>query len=248
MGQKGILLLTVGALFTAGCQTLNIDAEAGTASTADWIAAWSTLFIAIFAPAGLFGTLLVLAHQRSRQRLEVEAYIRVDIGPLEGTTDFPPPKNEVHAETKHVTRMGGATEQDPVISVWFTNRQTHHLGFALGFGAEIVTEFRSPEGKTYKLVQSPRLAYIEPEKIVRVDLVRFPADWRAESRFNGSEHRSIYGDARPARHGRWECHYENRRFKSIPVSDPPNLLHDPLFKVLHAITQFIRLILRLPPR
>lgn len=238
-------LLTAGLLFAGACQSVAVvqavasdptTSVEASATTAELVTAWAAVALATIAFLGLGGTLLLLRQERDRQRLEVEAYIRIDIGPRKGTKDFPALKDEAYEETKHVTLMGNATEQDPLISVWFTNRQKHHLGIALGFGAEIVTEFTSPEGKSYTLIQSPRLAYIEPEKIIRVDLVRFPADWTAESRLTGSEHRSIYGSSRPTRHGRWECNYKDGQFTSIPVSDPPNLLHDRLFKAL----QFIR--------
>lgn len=196
--------------------------------SAESVAAWATVALGAVAIVGFYLTITGLRVSRRRERVEVEAYIRVDLSPPEGTPDYTAPTEfsyrDITDDVDGVPSIAwDADEEGKVIAAWFRNQQMHPLGFALGVAAQVFTEIWNPEGEVTEFLHKPRISYVEPEGGVRIDLVRFPPDCRARSLLKSIEYRSLYYDASTTKHGRWECQYENGRFRSIPWSDPPYL-------------------------
>ena len=191
--------------------------------SAQSIEAGASVALVAVAFIGFGLTIRSLKLARRRERIEVDAYIRVDLGPPGGTADYPAP------EAKDITQylpegpvaVWNAGPRAKVISVWFRNEQTHALGIALGVGAQIITEVTNRKGESQEVKHRPQVSYIEPSESVRIDLVRFPPSCSARAVLRSIEYRGLYYDASDTRHGRWECVYENRQFRSIPWSDPP---------------------------
>lgn len=65
--------------------------DAAVNSTTDWISAWANVALVLIAAVGFAVTIYTLAQGRNRQRIEVEGYIRVDVGPPEGASGFVAP-------------------------------------------------------------------------------------------------------------------------------------------------------------
>lgn len=196
--------------------------------SAESIGAWATVGLVAVAFIGFALTIWSLKLARRRERIEVDAYIRVDLGPSEGAADYTAP--EAKDITPYVLGLPVAV-WDPgrhgkVIAVWFRNEQTHALGFALGVGAQITTEVTNPKGESQEIKHRPKVSYIEPSESVKIDLVRFPPDCSARAVLISIEYRGLYYDASNTRHGRWECVYEDGQFRSIPSSNPPYLPRD----------------------
>lgn len=193
--------------------------------SAQSIEAWATATLVVVAFVGFALTIWSLKLAQRRERIEVAAYIRVDLGPPEGTADFPAPKAKditpyIPEAPVKVWKVGPRSK---VIAVWFRNEQTHALGIALGVGAQIITEVTNRKGESQETKHRPQVSYIEPGESVKIDLVRFPPGCSARAVLRSIEYRSLYYDASDTKHGRWECVYENGQFKSIPWSDPPYL-------------------------
>lgn len=225
-----LLLMTAGSLFAAACQTVTVDGDAASPTKADWITTWATVAIAGIAFVGFGATLLTIIvagiQTRNRQQLEVEGYVRVDLGPPNGTPDYKPPPTIDYVQSDLLEEVGGAVQGDPMIVAWFRNQQTHPLGTAFGVMATIVTEVEDPQGGVEVREHPPDIAYIEPGKCVRVDLIRFPANWQARARVIAITYRNLHSDGSKPKHGRWECYYETRRFVMEPWSDPLSFWRD----------------------
>ena len=205
-------------------------------STADWVTAGANLALVLVAAVGFAATVFTIIRGRNRQRIEIEGYVRVDVGPPQGTDDFTPPTEIARIERSHLTTVGDAGEEAPAISVWYRNLQSHPLGVALGVVSRIIAEVTDLEGEVYQVSQTHEIAYIEPGKCVRIDVVRFPPSWEAMSRFEAIEYRNLDWDGATPRHGRRECYYEDGEFYMVPWSDPINSLRDRIDRQLERLS------------
>lgn len=234
----------VSSSSTASASPAPTPHQTAGASWEDRVQAWSPFAAVVMTPMGFLILLATFIGQRNRQRLEIEAYLRVDLGgvprPGEWVTDFKPPGNVAYVSDQDFENLGDAYDKDPMIAMWIRNQQTHPMGFALGIGAEVEIKYTDKFGDTYKKLLKPRFAYLEPQKCVQVILVRFPRDWRITATLKGVEQRSVFSDARKPRHGRWRCTYDDRQFESTPISDPPNFWYDKVVAAAHAVRGVFR--------
>lgn len=203
------------------------------ASLEDRLQAWSTAAIAGLTLVGFLFLLWPIILERRRQRKEVGPYIRVDLATPEvglkadnstqpkWTTDFTPPKEIAYTLGVVLETLGGAPDDGPVIAMYFRNQQGHDLGFAIGIGAEVKIECEDSTGESKPdLLLRPRIAYLEPNQCVQLNLVRFPEDWQVTASLKGIEYRDLYSNAESTKHGRWTCTYKDFEFNSTPKSVP----------------------------
>ena len=195
-------------------------------SVTDWINAVATILIIGIASVGFVVTILTIVAARNRQRLEIEGYVRVDIGPREGTEDYQPPADITYVESSYMDTVGRTTIKSPVISVWYRNLQHHPLGVAVGVASKIDIAFFDLKNNLHEISQTHEIAYLEPGKAVRIDAIRFPASWDAVCRLEGIQYRNLHWDGSIPRHGRRECFYINGQFEMIPWSDPTTVWRD----------------------
>lgn len=244
-----ILLLTAGLLFTVACQSVTVIQPTATGSPAnepaatgaDNITAWATVALASIAFFGIFGTLAMVyvtgRQARKRQQLEVGGYIRVDIGPTQGTDDYKPPPDDliVFIERSQLTILGNASEHALTISVWYRNLQTHPLGVAFGVHAKIAADIIEPSGRKHEVSLTHEIPYVEPGKSVRLDFVRFPPEWEAEAEIEAIKYRNLHWDGATPKHGRSECEYKEGQFRMFPWSDPLDTLWDRADRLIRAL-------------
>ena len=240
--SRGIILLLVlafGLLISGACQSVTVIEPVATdsaateqagATRAELLAAWATVALALIALVGFFatfGTIIITnIRTRNRQQIEFEGYVRVDIGPPQGTDDFPAPPNIAHIEGSYLTTFGDANEQAAAISVWYRNLQDHSLGIAFGIVGEISGKLTDSEGEVYEFSQTHFISYLEPGKCVRIDVVLFPREWQGESEVTALSYRNLHWDGSPPTHGRTTCYYEDGEFYMVPWSDPESSLRD----------------------
>jgi len=207
--------------------------------TAEWITAWSGVAVAGVAFLGFQATVIAIlvtsAQTKDRQQLEVEGYLRVDIGPPGGTEDYTPPESVVFTERRYLKSIGDVSEQDPIISVWYRNLQTAPLGFVLGVFARISAEIVDLEGRIYNVELTHQLPYVEPGRSVRMDFVQFPRSWQASARIEAVKYRSLHWDGATPKHGRQQCEYSDGKFRMIPWSDPIDSWRDKFARLLDRV-------------
>ncbi len=196
------------------------------ASSAEWVTAGATIAVAVVALVGFGATLHTLIAARNRQRMEIEGYVRVDVGPPEGTGDYIAPTEFAFRNAERLEVLGDAPEDAPMMVAWYTNLQTHPLGTAHGVVARLVAALEDLEGNVYLVRQTHEIAYIEPGKCVRIDVVQFPRDWQAELSVGAVRYRNLHWDGATPRHGRRQCIYEDSSFRMIPWSDPVDSFRD----------------------
>lgn len=194
--------------------------------TADWVTAGANIALVVVAIIGFAAAVFTLIQARNRQRTETEGYVRVDIGPPQGTLDYTPTQEIAYIEDGRLEVLGEAADDAPTISVWYRNLQTHPLGVALGVVGRIIFEIVDSAGEVQIIEQEHLVAYLEPRKCVRIDALRFPKDWVVASRIEAVQYRNLDWDGATPRHGRTECYYEDGEFFMIPWSDPINSLRD----------------------
>ncbi len=209
------------------------------AITPDWISAGANIALVAVAVVGFVATILIVTTARNRQRIEVEGYVRVDVGPPNGTADYKPPSDLVHIESANLAILGGASERDPTISIWYRNLQTHPLGIAFGVISKIVIELIDTDENYQQLVQTHEIAYIEPGKSVRVDAVRFPEQWDCSCIIEAIQYRNFDWDGSTPRHGRRECYYVDGQFEMVPWSDPKTFWRERLRRPWRAMRSLI---------
>ena len=197
-------------------------------TTPDWISAGANVALVAVAVFGFALTILVLIAGRNRQRTDIEGYVRVDVGPPAGTSDYHPPTDILHVESASLELVGDPSDDDPTISVWYRNLQTHPLGVALGIISRIVIQLDDPNDNYHEIVQTHEVAYLEPGGVVRVDAIRFPENWDCACWIEAIQYRNLDWDGSTPRHGRRECYYVDGQFEMVPWSDPKNLWRDSL--------------------
>lgn len=210
--------------------------QGAVATFEDRVQAWATVGAGAITAGTILFLVLAFINERRKQRLEVEGYLRVDLGTPQRnrwTTDFPPPDAVAYKEDRDLVDLSDAPD-DPILAVWFTNQQKHSLGIALGVGAVIDIEFTDRDGKSEKFPLKPRIAYIEPGKCVQVNLMQFPPDWQVKAVVTEVEYRNLYSDSRSTQHGRLRCRYAASTFESTPLSDPYNRFIDKLRALFRA--------------
>jgi hypothetical protein len=195
-------------------------------STLDYINTAVGIAVFFVATFGFAATIATLNAARNRQRLEVEGYIRVDIGPPDGTADYLPPSDIIFVQSRYLSSVGETTEQSPIISVWYQNMQRHPLGVAVGVASKIGIALTDPDQNFHEFSQAHEIAYIEPGKTVRIDALRFPESWDALCQLEGIQYRNLHWDGSIPRHGRRECTYINGQFEMVPWSDPTTVWRD----------------------
>jgi hypothetical protein len=190
----------------------------------DWIQASTSVVLVFVAVIGFGATIYSITQTRNRQEVEIEGYIRVDVGPEEGTDDYAPPSDIIHVDRSNVHVVGEPREGDPMIVAWYRNLQTHSLGIALGVKAVISGEVIDVGGTILTFKQEHEIAYVEPGKCVQVNVLRFPTAWKAQLRVDAVQYRNHNWDGKVPRHGRRECTYEDGHFQMVPWSNPPDPL------------------------
>lgn len=209
-------------------------------STADWVSAGANIALVLVAIIGFALTLYTLIQARNRQRIEIEGYVRVEIGPPDGTTDYTPPAEVAYIDDAHLKVVGSAGEDAPTISVWYRNIQAHPLGVALGIVGRVIYDVVDQAGHAQRIDQAHYVAYLEAGKCVRVDALRFPRDWFVASRIEAVQYRNLDWDGATPRHGRRECYYGGGEFFMIPWSDPVNSLRDRAGRAIDALMTSVR--------
>lgn len=111
-------------------------------SVTDWIQAGSSLALIAVAVLGFLATIHTITQARNRQALEIEGYIRVDVGPPQPTADYEPPEALRFVQTDKLRVLGEAPDDAPTISVFYRNLQQHPLGIAHGVRGVVVAEVR----------------------------------------------------------------------------------------------------------
>lgn len=233
------MVLSAGLLLAVGCQSVAVIqaaasdttiTEQASATVADFLAGWAAVALAGIALLGFFatiGTIFFTSREtRKRLRIEVEGYVRVDIGPPEGTADYRAPEEIAHIDGSGMITLRGETERVVTISVWYRNLQTHPLGIAIGIFSDISGEVTNTEGKVTKIDKRHTIAYLEPKTCVRFDVVRFPSEWKAKLEVKAIKYYNLYGLGETPRHGRQPCFYEDGEFFMQTWSDPANSLLD----------------------
>ena len=105
-----------------------------------------------------------------QQRIEAGPYVRVDIGSLDADMlDFHRPEVR-YRDSMQATSFAQANSGSDVITIsaWFRNYQTHPLGMALGISAVFLIETLVAQ----PLIHEVRIAYLEQDKAVLVDIAR----------------------------------------------------------------------------
>lgn len=213
-------------------------------SLEDRVQDWVPVGAGVLTVFGVIILILTLRNERRSQRLEVEAYVRVDLGTPQRdkwATDFPPPAPDTVAyELNRELVDLSDSDEDPMLSVWFRNQQdARSLGIALGIGAVIEIEFTDGDGKSDSFPVKPRIAYLEPGKCVQMNLMQFPRDWQVTARVASVEYRNLYSDSRSTQHGRLACRYAANRFESTPLSDPYNRPTEWLWRRLRSVGRWL---------
>lgn len=222
---------------TPSMQGTTREHENGTPIWLEHVQAWSTLAAAVVAFGGLTGVIITLRHGRRQQRIASGPYIRVDLGPAEGKTDFKAPA--VHfMNTADVYDLARDEGEDEKVSLWtwVRNYQAHPLGFALAVSAFFVLELRKASasqntGGDTEVVEffDLRIPYIEAGKPVAVELFKIPRDseaslWLASLTyydFYDTRHEHWYGGpSTNALHGRLRCEYLKGSFDCVPEARP----------------------------
>jgi hypothetical protein len=194
-------------------------------TTTDWIAAVASVALVVVALVGFIATVLTIISARNRQRLEIEGYIRVDVGPPEGTDDYSPPPDIVHVESRYLKVLGSDSKESVTVSAWYRNMQQHPLGVALGVTGRVLLTIHA-EDEDQLIDQVHEIAYLEPGRTVRVDIARFPKTCSADLFVQGVRYKNLDWDAAIPRHGRRECHFRDGRFEMVPWAEPMNSLRD----------------------
>lgn len=201
-------------------------------SVTDWIQAGSSLALIAVAVLGFLATIHTITQARNRQALEIEGYIRVDVGPPQPTADYEPPEALRFVQTDKLRVLGEAPDDAPTISVFYRNLQQHPLGIAHGVRGVVVAEVTAENGDILTVEADHQIAYVEPGCCVRIDLVRFPSNWRAYAGVGRVTYKNPNWDGAESRHGRWECYYEAGQFRMIPWSDPRDDWRDRLSRIV----------------
>ena len=201
------------------------------ATTAEWMQAWSALVLVPIAILGFVVTLFALAQNRNRQEMEIEGYIRVDIGPEQGTDDYQVPANVVFRSTAEIHSFGDETDGHETVVAWYRNLQTHPLGIAYGIVSRLSGHAVTPDGRVFAIEQQQRIAYIEPGRCVQLGVVRFPDTWSVDLRVDAVQYRNANWDGRIPKHGRTEYRYENGQSRMVPWSNPRDVLRDRLLRL-----------------
>lgn len=196
------------------------------ATTADWVTAAADVALVAVAIVGFVATVLTIVSARNRQRVEIEGYVRVDVGPPAGTADYRPP-DETYVQSRHLQLLGNPGAERVTVSAWYRNLQTHALGVALGVVCKVVLEGRDGD-QVVRLDQTHEIAYVEPGRAVRVDIASFPTEWSVDVRVEAVRYKNLNWDGATPSHGRRECHYESGTFTMVPWADPENTIRDRL--------------------
>lgn len=141
----------------------------------------------------------------------------------------------MHVKNDQLEVLADAGEGEPMICVWYRNLQTHPLGIALGVVGRVAVDLEA-DGPGLTLSQTHDIAYIEPGRCVRVDVVRFPASWTAFAKIEAIQYRNISWDGAVPRHGRRECSYRGEQFEMTPWSDPRNLWRDRVSRLFRSMS------------
>lgn len=202
------------------------------ALSAEQFAAWSTFATALIAAIGLFGVWLTFSSSAREQRVQWGPYVRVDIGPPDGTGDFASPAPH-YRDAKGCIDLApdASTDRKVTVSTWLRNYQAHPLGFALAASAFFILEVRKDStGLPRSDVQyhKARLPYLEHSKAVQLDLFTFPQDWEVFVWLGTLEFHDIYqrrhaheaSAENTALHGRLSCSYARGSFTCYPQGRP----------------------------
>lgn len=209
-------------------------------SITDWIQAVSALALIVVAVLGFVATIQTITQARNRQAVEIEGYIRVDIGPPGGTSDYQSPQNLRFIKTDDLRVLGEALDGDPTISAFYRNLQSHPLGVAHGILGVVVVEVTDDNGDVLEVEAQHEIAYIEPERVVRIDIVRFPSTWTARGLIAAVTYKNANWDGAQSRHGRWECYYEAGEFRMIPWANPRDSWRDRIERTMESFTRAFR--------
>ena len=213
---------------------------AADSSITDWIQAVSALALIVVAVLGFVATIQTITQARNRQAVEIEGYIRVDIGPPGGTSDYQAPEKIRFIKSDEMRVLGNALDADPMISVFYRNLQSHPLGVAHGVLGVVVVEVTADNGDILEVEARHEIAYIEAERVVRIDIVRFPSNWTARGLVGAVTYKNANWDGAQSRHGRWECYYEAGQFRMIPWSAPRNSWRDRIDRAMESLVSVFR--------
>lgn len=179
----------------------------------------STLAVTGF---GLYFVVASLKQAGKQQRIEAGPYVRVDIGsPDEDMPDFIKPEVSYHDFTQASSFILDEDVEAITISAWFRNYQAHPLGMALGITAVFLIESAEME----PVIKDVRIAYLENEKSVLIDLAKIARGQDATVRllslsfldFYDQRHEHTFGGkGTNALHGRLIAVYENGGLTARP--------------------------------
>ncbi len=187
---------------------------------------------------GLAAVVLTLRQGNRQERVESGPYIRVDLAAPPGEhSDFEPPAPH-HHDTATLVRDYApnlSPEAKRGISAWFRNYQPHQLGVAFSItatfsvGVEILPMAQQGDEGVQVFETKVFIAYLENDKPVCIDLVRFPRNWRVDadlvslSYFDLYDRKHVheYGEkGTNALHGRLSATYDGTSLASVPEGRP----------------------------
>jgi hypothetical protein len=174
--------------------------------------------------------------------MEIEPYVRVDVGPPEGADGFKPPTDLVHHRTPAELDLDPTAVEKLVLVAWFRNLQVHASGFAIAIISRFTVTAVDHQGTRYSYELTLDIPYLEPRKCVKIDLVTFPNSFRVECSVSGLEYRNIYSDRLVTRHGRTYSLYQNGQWMCEPVGDAALLLSDRLYRLWTWLYDRVRLV------
>jgi hypothetical protein len=173
---------------------------------------------------GLWLVIAALRKTTEQQRIESGPYVRVDIGSTDvATEDFKPFEAYYRSDSQCSDMAPELGEAEKVtLSAWFRNYQRHPLGMALAVEASFLIEadFSGP------ILNQVRIAYLEVDKPVLVDVIKVPRPERARVTllaltfldFYDHRHEHQLGEkSSNALHGRLTCIYDNERIQATPA-------------------------------
>ena len=146
---------------------------------------------------GGVGVFLQIWENRSARRVEVGPYIRVDIGApeVEQATEFHPPETYFKREGVKIDLDPEAEQQEKInVSAWFSNYQTHPLGFAATITARFFLQIYNPadDSLSFDVLPDIQIPYMEHCKPVEVELLSFPVTWTLRVQLAYLAYRDIY--------------------------------------------------------
>jgi hypothetical protein len=175
---------------------------------------------------GLYFVVTSLRRSSEQQRTEAGPYVRIDVGANAVETDFSPPNVYYRNELHSIDLAPEVGDKEAVtLCAWLRNYQSHPLGMAIAVTASFLIEVDGAE----PVLNDVRIAYLEHEKPVEVDLVRIRRDATAHATliklsfldFYSHRYEHEYrGKSTNALLGRLQCTYESGQVEATPESRP----------------------------